>query len=319
MKRALSYSLCAVVFLLTLGAVRLPEKDPTLAITYLYDNTAAVPGVTADWGFSCLVECDGRRILFDTGANAGILRRNLSALKIDLSALDAVVISHGHDDHIGGIAALGARSGLPVFFPRHASRQAADAISAVSDARVPVTDNIEPFPGIIVSAEYPGIAWEDALALDTPEGLIVIVGCAHPGIVTMLRKIGESTGHRIDTVIGGFHLLNTPKDEVGRIIAEFKAMGIRRVGATHCTGDEAIRMFREAYGNGFIEGGVGTVVGARDAVHADVVEFKNVSPGRDRETQGPIRPGPTAGRNRSRRFLDYAAGFRLRQAAMSGT
>jgi len=83
--------------------------------------------------------------------------------------------------------------------------------------------------------------------------------CA-PGIVSMLRQIRASTGKTIDAVVGGFHLNRTPPDDVRDIIRAFKALGIRRAGPTHCTGEEAIAMFKDAYGDDFVAGGVGTVV-----------------------------------------------------------
>jgi 7,8-dihydropterin-6-yl-methyl-4-(beta-D-ribofuranosyl)aminobenzene 5'-phosphate synthase len=98
------------------------------------------------------------------------------------------------------------------------------------------------------------------LIVDTPEGSVVIVGCAHPGIVSMPKRIAETTKKRTYMVIGGFHLMQTAADGVKRTIADFKALGMAWAGPTHCTGDEAITLFREAYGDRFIAGGVGTVV-----------------------------------------------------------
>ena len=95
--------------------------------------------------------------------------------------------------------------------------------------------------------------------MDTRAGSVVIVG-AHPGIVAMLKRIAETTRRPVHMVVGGFHLLQTPPDDVRKIIAEFKTLGVAWVGPTHCTGDEAKRLFREAYGDHFVAGGVGTVV-----------------------------------------------------------
>ena len=123
------------------------------------------------------------------------------------------------------------------------------------------------FPGFAVSEEIAlNNAYEEALILDTPSGSVVIVGCAHPGIVAMLKRIAETTKKPIHMVIGGSHLRQTPPDQVRKVVNDFKSMSIAWAGPTHCTGDEAMKLFREAYGDHFISGGVGTVVNAPMAI-----------------------------------------------------
>ncbi len=239
------------------------NQNAGLRITYLYDNTAAVPGVRADWGFACLVEGRGARLLFDTGAKPDVLTHNAHALRVDLGRLDAVVLSHDHGDHTGGFTALGPRPGLPVFHAQGFNPTVIAALRGSGAKLVPVSKSVEVLPGFQTSDEFGTTIKEEALLVDTPDGLVVIVGCSHPGIVTMLRHIKASTGRPIHTVLGGFHLMQTPADEVRRMAAAFQELGVRRVGPTHCTGPEAIGLFRDAYGDGFIQGGVGTVVTAR--------------------------------------------------------
>lgn len=239
-----------------------PKQGAAVRLTYLYDNTAAVPGATADWGFSCLVEGHGARVLFDTGANPDILARNAQALRVDLARLDAVVLSHGHGDHTAGFPALGPRTGLPVYYAQGFNPAVVAALRASGAKLVPVRGSTEIVPGVRTSDEFGAAIREQALVVDTPDGLLVVVGCSHPGIVDMLRRIRESTGTPIHIVVGGLHLEQTPASGVAEIVADVRALGIVRAGPTHCTGPEAIRIFREAYGSRFIEGGVGTVVTA---------------------------------------------------------
>jgi 7,8-dihydropterin-6-yl-methyl-4-(beta-D-ribofuranosyl)aminobenzene 5'-phosphate synthase len=101
---------------------------------------------------------------------------------------------------------------------------------------------------------------EQSLILDTSRGLVIVAGCAHQGIVSILEKARQMTGRPIEAVLGGFHLLQTGDAEVGRIIARFKELGVARIGASHCTGDRAIAMFRDAYKDRFIELGAGRVL-----------------------------------------------------------
>jgi 7,8-dihydropterin-6-yl-methyl-4-(beta-D-ribofuranosyl)aminobenzene 5'-phosphate synthase len=242
-------------------------QAPGVRITYLYDNTVAVAGTKADWGFACLVEAYGKTILFDSGTKPDILRDNMATLKVDPTTIQAVVLSHEHGDHTVGIDALPAAPGLPVYLGEHfrLPPPASAAIGRIGAKPIPVKAGgpLEIFPGIQVSEEINrNGAYEDALIVDTPKGLIVVVGCSHPGIVAMLERIAETTKRPIHTVVGGFHLLTTPSDDIKKMVAAFKTMGVVRTGPTHCTGKQAIELFREAYGDQFIEGGVGTVVSA---------------------------------------------------------
>ena len=250
---------------LLLASFGLSAQAPGIRITYLYDNTVAAQGTKPDWGFACLVEGHGRTVLFDTGARPDVLRENMAALEVDPTKVQAVILSHEHGDHTVGLGALPAMPGLPVYIGEHfrLPPPATDAIGRIGARRVTVRagQSVEVFPGFLVTEEISGKgAYEEALIVDTPAGSVVVVGCSHPGILAMLQRIAETTKRPIHTVIGGFHLLQTPAAEVNTIIAGFKALGVKRAGPTHCTGDEAIRLFREAYREAFIAGGVGRVV-----------------------------------------------------------
>jgi len=238
---------------------------PGVRVTYLYDNTTTAPTLTADWGFACLVEGHGRTVLFDTGTKPEVLRRNMAALKVDAARIQALVFSHPHADHTLGAGALTALPGLPVYAGEHfrlpPDAEAQLARIGATRVTVPAATPVEVFPSFTVTGEMAAAnTYEEALVIDTPAGAVVLVGCAHPGIVTMLQRVAEATKRPIHMVLGGFHLLQTPAQEVRRIIAEFKAMGVAWAGPAHCTGEEAIALFREAYGDHFIAGGVGTVV-----------------------------------------------------------
>ena len=239
-----------------------PGHEGAVRITYLYDNTVAAPGVTSDWGFACLVEGRGARVLFDTGTKPDVLAHNAQALGIDLGRLDAVVLSHDHADHAAGLPALGPRPGLRLFHARGFSPEVVASLGTSRATLVPVIKSTEVAPGIRTSDEFGTTIKEEALLIDTPDGLVVVVGCSHPGIVPMLQQIKASSGRPVHAVLGGFHLLQTPAAEVSGMVAAIKALGVARVGPTHCTGPDAISRFRDAYGDRFIPGGVGTVVTA---------------------------------------------------------
>lgn len=271
------YGLLVATLLLAVAAVRAAPPGPDARLTVLVDNSVAmvpVP-VKAVWGFACLVEAHGHTILFDTGLDPGVLRDNLAALKIDPSTIEAVVISHYHGDHTFGAPALGPRPGLRVYTPQsfdHYAKTVA-ALDSAGLARVPVSARTELFPGTAVSEPVrfdgpvslgkkavPDKGWEQCLTVDTPEGLVVVVGCSHPGILAMLDQVMKQTGRPIALVIGGFHLLGAPRDEVRRIATEMRKMGVRRVSATHCTGAAAEAVFRDVFGDDYLDAGAGAVI-----------------------------------------------------------
>jgi 7,8-dihydropterin-6-yl-methyl-4-(beta-D-ribofuranosyl)aminobenzene 5'-phosphate synthase len=254
-----------VVLLAAVFASPVAADASAVKITYLYDNTAAVADATPAWGFAALVEAYGKRVLFDTGGDAAIFRQNVAALGVDLGQLDALVLSHEHWDHTKGIPVLERREGLPVFYPAGASpvAQFRDMVEAAGMKPVPVTAMTSIVPHITVSDEMKSpVASEVALVVDTDDGLVVLVGCSHPGPDVMLKQIHERTGRPILMVVGGFHLLDSGPEVVNRTLDVFKALGVRYVGPTHCTGNTAIVATRDAFRNTFIEGGVGTVVQA---------------------------------------------------------
>jgi len=105
---------------------------------------------------------------------------------------------------------------------------------------------------------------EQSLILNTSKGLVVITGCAHPGIVDIVRRAKEMIDKNIYLVFGGFHLMQKSEVEVKNIISQFKDLGVEKVGATHCTGERAIQLFKQAYGDDFVQMGVGRVIKISD-------------------------------------------------------
>jgi 7,8-dihydropterin-6-yl-methyl-4-(beta-D-ribofuranosyl)aminobenzene 5'-phosphate synthase len=164
-----------------------------MQVTIVYDNTAWDPRLAADWGFSCLVEAHGRKILFDTGAGSRILMENLRLLDISLSSIDAVFISHTHADHIGGLhGILKVRPDATVFFP--------DAPTGFG-FKTTVSRPVEIFPGIFSTGLLAAI--EQSLVVAVEGGVAVITGCSHPGVEAIVEAAGKFGKPR--ALIGGFH------------------------------------------------------------------------------------------------------------------
>jgi 7,8-dihydropterin-6-yl-methyl-4-(beta-D-ribofuranosyl)aminobenzene 5'-phosphate synthase len=237
-----------------------PLAAGPLRITVLYDNTAARPDCRADWGFACLVEGAGKTILFDTGTRAETFRSNVEAVGVDLGRVGALVLSHLHLDHTGGLPfALEGRAGLAVYLPLGAPADLVDQLR-LAQADVTVAEGSTSIGAhALVTGPVGGTTPEQALVLLRPHGLVVVTGCSHPGIVAIVEKV-KRPGVRILAVVGGFHLRGHSDEAVAGIAARLQELGVERVGPTHCTGAQAIAAFRRAYGARFIEMGAGRIV-----------------------------------------------------------
>jgi 7,8-dihydropterin-6-yl-methyl-4-(beta-D-ribofuranosyl)aminobenzene 5'-phosphate synthase len=234
-------------------------KNP-IRFTILYDNYLFKEGTKPDWGFSCLIEGTEKTILFDTGTQPGILMHNVKEMKVDLKKIDQIVISHDHGDHTGGLYDVlnvnpDVTVYLPVSFPD-------DFVRGVEhhNARVKSVDNpVEICKDVFLTGEMGGRIREQSLVLNTQKGLVIVTGCSHQGIVNILERAKEIVDRPIYLVFGGFHLGGTPDSTLRKIIQSFEEMGVKKCGATHCTGDRAIDLFKEAFGENYMPMGTGKV------------------------------------------------------------
>lgn len=287
-------TVCCLTALLMSAAVA--ADDERRRITNLYDAFGEhSTHLTKDWGYAALIEYRGRRILFDTGNDAAIFASNVRALQVDLTRLDAVVISHRHGDHTSGLAHLLAQNpAVPIWVPREAAffkgHVPAEFIEhqpdlpknlQYFDGQTPhrlesgspwpqadfraVQDHQEILPGIFVistQSRKPGTMEmnELSLALRTPEGLAVIVGCSHPGVERILAA-AAAIDSRLYLVTGGFHLVREAEAEVGRVAtALHDALQVRRVAPAHCSSELGFKVLRRRFGSRFEPAGLGSVI-----------------------------------------------------------
>jgi 7,8-dihydropterin-6-yl-methyl-4-(beta-D-ribofuranosyl)aminobenzene 5'-phosphate synthase len=209
-----------------------------MKITIIYDNTTFEEGLTADWGFACLIEVGRRRILFDTGAKGDILLANMKKLRIDPAGIDSVFISHDHWDHTGGLEVFLDLKQVPVYVPP-AFKSSPPAGNFVGLAGpVSIDENI------FSTGELGGI--EQSLAVKTEKGNVIIVGCAHSEVKNILKTTQQFGSN--DALIGGLHGF----DEFD-LIRE-----LRTVCPTHCT--QHIDKIKELYPDKYIPGGAGQVL-----------------------------------------------------------
>jgi 7,8-dihydropterin-6-yl-methyl-4-(beta-D-ribofuranosyl)aminobenzene 5'-phosphate synthase len=229
-----------------------------LKFTIIYDNYTAKDGMESDWGFSCLIEGLDKTILFDTGTKPEVFERNLEKLDIDLKEVDQIVITHNHGDHTGGLdLVLKSNPDISVYFPVSFPPAFGRKIEDHQAKPIRVTEPLEICPGAFLTGEMGDEIKEQSLVLDGPNGLVIVTGCSHQGIVNILKKAKQIRSKNIHLVFGGFHLMRHSEDQLREIIDAFQSLGVEKCGATHCTGDGAINMFKAAYGPNFISLGVG--------------------------------------------------------------
>jgi 7,8-dihydropterin-6-yl-methyl-4-(beta-D-ribofuranosyl)aminobenzene 5'-phosphate synthase len=238
-----------------------PVDQQNLTISVIYDNYHSKGETKADWGFSCLIEGLEKTILFDTGTKSHIFCKNAEELKVKFSDIDALVISHNHMDHTGNITSvLKHTPAIPIYFPKSDTRDYLFENPTHKKNIIEVQGQKQLCEGLTLTGELPGRVWEQAIMIETRKGLVIVTGCAHPGIVNIVAKVREINGEPIFMVLGGFHLMRHSREDITVIINKLKAMGVQKCGPSHCTGDEAIEMFRSVYGKDFIELGTGTQI-----------------------------------------------------------
>jgi len=296
---------CSAVALLLIACATTMSAAPTASaaagnaqITVLYDAFGKASTMQKDWGYAAFVEYQGKRILFDTGNNPGILAQNAKAKGVDLTKLDFVVMSHRHGDHMGGLTYLlkvnptvkiyAPKEGFGVygadlpssFYRKDASLPQEQRYyggtppevmrfgSAWPGANIQLVDkDIEIAPDmhlIALVSDKPGTLElrELSLAINTPEGMVIVVGCSHPGIDKIVEA-ATAINPRIHFITGGFHLVVATDPDIEKTVAALHdRFKVEYVAPGHCTGEPAFTALRKAFGNHYIYAGLGTTLTA---------------------------------------------------------
>jgi 7,8-dihydropterin-6-yl-methyl-4-(beta-D-ribofuranosyl)aminobenzene 5'-phosphate synthase len=253
----ISLFLFNVVIIVSAESAEVTNAD--LNITVLYDNYIFKEGLKADWGFACLVEGLDKTILFDVGTHGSILLNNAKKLGVNLKNVDVLAISHDHRDHYGGMDDfLKYNNNVDVYLLEAFSNQRSQTVKRHGASAISVQEPMQICKGAWLTGELGSRIKEQALVLDTKEGLVVITGCSHPGVVSMVKKAHEIIPKKnIHMVFGGFHMPRASQEEIKDTIKAFRNLGVQYAGPSHCSGDRTIAMFRQAYGENFIKLGVG--------------------------------------------------------------
>ena len=289
------------IWLLSSCATTLPPPPATAAsparITVLYDAFGKDAAMTKDWGYAALVEINGKRILFDTGDDAAVLAKNVKAKGVDLTKLDFVVLSHRHSDHVSGLSyVLSVNPQVKIYAPKEgfgifgsdlpskfyrkdeslpaemryyngAPPETMQFGTLFPGANIHLIDKTtEVTPGITLIAlisDAPGTRElkELSLAIDTPDGVVLVVGCSHPGIETIVAEAVKINPH-IHFLTGGFHLVAAQDPVIEKIVnALHDTYKVDFIAPGHCTGEPTFTALQKAFGDRYLYAGLGTTLG----------------------------------------------------------
>ena len=228
-------------------------------ITILYEAFGTPLSMTTDWGFAAFIEFEGKHILFDTGNDAGIFEHNAKTAEIDLRRLDFVAVSHRHGDHTTGLNyLLKINPEVTVYIPNEKLGPFKSGSSA-NFVRLDTLTEVAKGVYLIPTKSRTPKLQELSLALQTSEGLVLVVGCSHPGIETIVDA-ASAIDERIYNIFGGFHLLSTPRTDIERLANSLiNKWHVQNIAPGHCTGEQASKHFLNVFGKRYSFAGLGTV------------------------------------------------------------
>jgi 7,8-dihydropterin-6-yl-methyl-4-(beta-D-ribofuranosyl)aminobenzene 5'-phosphate synthase len=235
------------------------DSQPELEIRVVFDNTSAREDLQRSWGFSAVVDFGGHRVLFDAGSDPILLLEHLEKMQIDPNTIEHAVISHQHGDHLRGVYWVFEKNPKMTVhfldcFPDEAFRRAA----AVKMKPRRVKGPFEVVPGVHSTGIVDGLPPEQSLAIETSQGLVMIVGCSHPGLVKLVET--AETQRKKDSVrllLGGFHMLRKNPEQIKTTITRLQELKVTTVLPAHCSGDLAKDLFQQKYGKQFHTAGAG--------------------------------------------------------------
>lgn len=236
-----------------------------LAITVVHDNYPHCDVLRTAWGFSAYVTGPERTILFDTGSDGALLLENMARLQIEPGRIETLVLSHVHPDHTGGLTGFLKESPhVCVYLPGSFPVRFKDIVRGYGATVVEVNEPCQICPNVYSTGILGRLVKEQALMIRTQRGLVLLTGCAHPGITAILKTVTRLYEGDILLVMGGFHLEWATARKVKKIIGVFQSHGVQYVAPTHCSGDRARDLFARHFGQGYVSVGAGKRVALAD-------------------------------------------------------
>ncbi|MEJ2051404.1 MAG: MBL fold metallo-hydrolase [Calditrichota bacterium] len=238
------------------------QKSQNVRLTLIYDSISIVPGLKTGRGFSCVVQVGDMNLLFDTGSDGEILLSNMRKLGIDPQAIQIVLISHNRAGHVGGLNNfLRINSQVTVYIPEVFPEQIIESIGMYGIKTIIVSDFREIQSGMFALSAFTGFFREQALAFKSAKGVVVVTGCAHHGIIPILKKAEDVlSGEPIYLALGGFHFYGVTDPKKLIVFEAFKMLKVQKVAPCHCCEEDCRLRFKKVYGNNYIEMGVGKTI-----------------------------------------------------------
>ena len=306
MKAQLSFltSFCLLVSAQLLTATGIADAQAADGITVLYDAFGKDGTMKRDWGYAALVEAHGKRILFDTGNDSETLAQNVKAKGVDLKKLDFVVMSHRHGDHMGGLSyVLSVNPKVKIYAPKenfgvygfslpssfYRKAESLPPEMRYYNANPPqvmqfgsawpganfelIEKTTEIAPGIhliaLVSEKPTTLELRElSLAIDTPDGLVLVVGCSHPGIDRIVESASTINKH-IHLIAGGLHMVVAKDPDIDSVAVLLRdTYKADYIAPGHCTGEPTFAAFKQAFGERYLYAGLGTSLAFGKVVRA---------------------------------------------------
>jgi 7,8-dihydropterin-6-yl-methyl-4-(beta-D-ribofuranosyl)aminobenzene 5'-phosphate synthase len=235
-----------------------------LTITVTYDNNPYEERLETAWGFAASIIGAEKTILFDTGGGRALLD-NMEKLQIDPGSIDVVVLSHIHADHTGGLSSLLEKNpNVTVYLPKSFPEKFKNKVRDYGAKVVEVKESLKICENVYSTGQLGKLTKEQSLIVRTDKGLIVITGCAHPGIVNVVDTAKNLVKDDVLLVMGGFHLEWATRGKIEKIISTFEQWHVRYVGPCHCSGEKARSLFEKHFGKNYINIGAGKVITLAD-------------------------------------------------------
>jgi 7,8-dihydropterin-6-yl-methyl-4-(beta-D-ribofuranosyl)aminobenzene 5'-phosphate synthase len=257
-----------------------------MKITVVIEDTAP-ENLLKEWGLSLHIEYEGKNYLLDTGASSKFLE-NAEKLNVDISNVDYAVLSHAHDDHSNGMDGFFEVNKTAPFYIREGSAENCyrkEGLEMLYEGIIPGTLNRYKDRIVYAGGDYkiaddvyliphktPGLEkigersqmylkingemifdnlfHEQSLVFDTKKGLVIFNSCSHGGADVIIKEVANTfKGKEILAMIGGFHLFNTPSQEVRALAGSLKETGVKNIYTGHCTGEKAYAILAEELGD----------------------------------------------------------------------
>lgn len=237
----------------------------SVRVTTLVDNDVWKRGLSSSWGLSLYVEAKAEReqhaVLMDTSGSFQVLFENASRLGVDLSAVEAVFVSHWHLDHCGSLEHVLPllRRSTPVYVPSVNHYGFRTIMTAGGSPKV-CSKPIGFMGGVMSTGRMEGGIEEHSLLMNARErGLVVLTGCSHPGVINIVKRAQQASGiPNIYAVVGGLHISTV--NEGMHVAKSLREMGIKLVSPCHCTGADAKSAIAEVMGKGYLQNGSGRTI-----------------------------------------------------------